>query len=410
MICSTRCHGPVITNRKVAGACSRHARPTNVPMTPAALVTRSFWIETTPFSAGNFPGKIPALPELRGHVLFETSGSSGMPKWIALSKTALLASAAAVNRHLGVTRTSCWGLALPLHHVGGFGVAARAHEAGCRFARFDWRWDAAAFAAWLTENEVTHTSLVPTQVHDLVRAGIRTRHSLRALVVGGGHLDVETGLAARALGWPVLASFGMTEAASQIATQELSVLEDNYQPAPMPVLPIWQAETTPDQKLRIAGPALFTGMLLLENGAWSLRPRAGPWHQTNDRVLLDDGRLTPLGRADLRVKVLGELVDLETIEQELAVMSGGRLSPGTFVVAALPDPRAEHRLVPVFDASVDPDVMRNALSEHARQAQGFRRLCPPVTLAPFPRSPLGKPGRAEIAAMVAERRWNPRKD
>jgi O-succinylbenzoic acid--CoA ligase len=369
-------------------------------MTPAALVTRSFWIETTPFVAGNFPGKLPPLPELRGHVLFETSGSSGAPKWIALSKAALLASAAAVNRHLGVTRTSCWGLALPLHHVGGFGVAARAHEAACRFSRFDWRWDAAAFAAWLTENEITHTSLVPTQVHDLVKAGIRTRHSLRAVVVGGGHLDLETGRAARALGWPVLASYGMTEAASQIATQDFSSLEQPYEPAPLPLLPIWRTELAEDGRLLIAGPALFSGMLKRDGETWVYEPRGAEWHRTEDRASVTGGFLTPLGRADSLVKVLGELVDPEEIERELAALSGGALAPGGFVVVAVPDARTEHRLLPVFDSRADAGLIRKVLAAHAEQAPGFRRLGPAVILDHFPRSPLGKPLRAEIAVEI----------
>lgn len=369
-------------------------------MTPSALATRSFWIETMPFAAGNFPARIPALPELRGHVLFETSGSSGVPKWIALSKTALLASAAAVNRHLEVTQDSRWGLALPLHHVGGFGVAARAYEAGCRFVRFDWRWDAVAFASWLAENEVTHTSLVPTQVHDLVQAGVHARHSLRAVIVGGGHLDVETGRAARELGWPVLASYGMTEAASQIATQDLSALEDLYQSAPLPLLPIWQTETAPDGRLRIAGPALFSGKLRREVGTWVYEPRTEDWHQTEDRVNIEGNFLTPLGRADSLVKVLGELVDPEAIERVLASLSGGSLATGSFVVAAVPDVRAEHRLVPVFDAGADATVIRNTLYAYAEKAPGFLKLGPAVVLENFPRSPLGKPLRAEIVALV----------
>lgn len=375
-------------------------------MTPAVLATRSFWIETKPFAAGDFPGKVPALPELHGHVLFETSGSSATPKWIALSKSALLASAAAVNRHLEVTQESRWGLALPLRHVGGFGVAARAYEAGCRFVRFDWRWDAAAFASWLAENEITHTSLVPTQVHDLVQARVHARSSLRAVVVGGGHLDVETGRAARELGWPLLASYGMTEAASQIATQDLSALEHPYQPAPLPLLPIWQTELSPEGRLRIAGPALFSGMLKHDSERWVFKPRDSEWHQTEDRASIEDGFLTPLGRADSLVKVLGELVDPEAIERELSALSGGALSPGSFVVVAVPDLRTEHRLVPVLDANADADVIRDALSAHAKQAPGFRRLGPLVALDPLPRSPLGKPLRAEIAAKIIEKDQN----
>ena len=369
-------------------------------MTPAVLVTRSFWIEATPFAAGNFTGKLPPLPELRGHVLFATSGSTGAPKWIALSKTALLASAAAVNRHLGVTRTSCWGLALPLHHVGGFGVAARAHEAGCRYARFDWRWDAASFAAWLTENEVTHASLVPTQVHDLVKAGIRTRHSLRAVVVGGGHLDLETGRAARSLGWPVLASYGMTEAASQIATQDFSALEQPYQPAPLPLLPIWRTRLADDGRLEIAGPALFSGTLVKEEDEWRFIPRGGDWHVTGDRVEIEGNLLTPLDRADLRVKVLGELVDPEDIERALVQLSGNRLAPGSVVVVPVPDERAGHALVPVFDPIVNHAMAETLVNDHSAAVPGPWRLRPPVFPDVFPRSALGKPLRAEISVSI----------
>jgi O-succinylbenzoic acid--CoA ligase len=373
-------------------------------MDSALLTIGMFWRDPAPFAAGAFPGGLPELPELRGHVLFETSGSSGTPKWIALSKSALLASAEAVNRHLEVTPHSCWGLALPAHHVGGFGVAARAFAAGCAFREFGRRWDPSAFAIWLAENKVTHSSLVPAQVHDLVTAGIRAPSSLRAIVVGGGHLDAGTGQAARALGWPVLASYGMTEAASQIATATLASLETIYQPTPIPLLPIWQAETSPDQRLRISGPALFSGTLIRKNETnetWTFIPRLSEWHETSDLVTLENRCLTPLGRSDLRVKVLGELVDLEAIERELIQLSEGRLQPGSFVIVAIPDARAEHALVPVFDAAANREIIDAVLSAHARRAPGFQRLQAPRLLENLPRSPLGKPHRSRIAAEIS---------
>lgn len=370
-------------------------------MDASLLTTSAFWQDTEPFAAGDFPAEIPDFPELRGHVLFQTSGSSGKPKWIALSKDALMASAAAVNAHLDATTSSCWGLTLPLHHVGGFGVAARAFAAGCAFCESGGKWNAAAFASWLEENRVTHTSLVPTQVHDLVTAASRAPALLRAIVVGGGHLDMETGRAARALGWPVLASYGMTEAASQIATQGLDSLGAPYQPSPIPLLPIWQAEVSQEQTLRIAGPALFSGMLARENETWALHPRVSEWHQTADRVALENNCLTPIGRADTLVKVLGELVDPEMIERELAVLSDGRLAPGSFAVIAVPDARAEHALVPVFDDSVSREIIEAALAAYAERAPGFRRLRPPVMLENLPRSPLGKPRRAEIIGRIS---------
>ena len=95
-------------------------------------------------------------------------------------------------------------------------------------------------------------------------------------------------------------------------------------------------------------------------------------------------------------------MDPEGIERELLCLSEGRLSPGSFVVVAVPDARAEHALVPVFDKAADPDAVMATVAAHASQAPGLRRLQPPVILEELPRSPLGKPLRAEIRAILIE--------
>jgi O-succinylbenzoic acid--CoA ligase len=305
-----------------------------------------------------------------------------------------------VNAHLKVTSQSCWGLALPLHHVGGFGVAVRAYAAACRFEHFNDRWHAEKFTRWLNDFQITHTSLVPTQVHDLVAGQHRAPQCLRAVVVGGGRLDEITGRAARELGWPLLASYGMTEAASQIATQSLDALNAAYVSAPLTVLPIWQTKLGDDGQLLIAGPALFSGTLIKHDDSWIYQPRNSPWHETRDRVQLDAKCITPLGRIDSLVKVLGELIDPLSIEHELIALSNGKLSPQSVVVIAVPDSRNEHALVPVFDDSVDRDLMNQILSAHAETAPGPRRLREPILLNSFPLSSLGKPQRGEILRLI----------
>lgn len=368
-------------------------------MDAAFLTSEAFWRDPEPFVIG-FPDALPEDRELREMVLFETSGSTGRPKWVVLSKEALLASAAAVNTHLGVTASSCWGLALPVRHVGGFGVAARSHLAGCRMQVYTSRWNPGDFARWVNEREISHTSLVPTQVHDLVAAGLRAPRCLRAIVVGGGRLEAGPGQAARDLGWPVLASYGMTEAGSQIATQPMEALASIYQPAPIPPLPIWNLRLSPEGRLLIAGPALFSGTIIPDGGSWIYQKRSGVWHETTDLVSIGPAGLTPAGRADTLVKVLGELVDPARIEGQLIEHAEGRLAPGSFVVIATPDERMEHALVPVFDASVDPALIAEVLARHHARCAGFQRLAPAVTLTPLPRGPLGKPLRAEILKRI----------
>jgi acyl-CoA synthetase (AMP-forming)/AMP-acid ligase II len=192
----------------------------------------------------------------------------------------------------------------------------------------------------------------------------------------------------------------MTEAASQIATQSLAALDTPYEPTPIPVLPIWQTKLGDDDQLLIAGPALFSGSLFSDGKAWTYHARTSPWHETRDRVQLHAQGITPLGRIDTLVKVLGELIDPQSIEHELLALSNGKLASQCLAVIAVPDPRGEHALVPVFDASVDHDLMRQILSSYAEIAPGPRRLREAVILDPLPLSPLGKPLRAEIFRMI----------
>lgn len=372
-------------------------------MEAAFLINPGFWSESAIWSPGAPPDFIEVLmdePGLDGHVFFETSGSTGAPKRIALAKQALLLSAAAVNRHLQVTERSCWGLALPMHHVGGFGVAARAFEAACDLAEFEGKWDAKSCADWLAEDEVTHLSLVPAQVHDLVKAGLRAPACLRAIVVGGGKLDDLLGRAARDLGWPVLASYGMTEAGSQIATQTLDLLRLPYQTNDLPVLPIWQTRLADNGCLEISGPALFSGTVEKVGGKWRYTPRADKWHRTSDRVELADGTLTPLGRDDAKVKVLGELVDVPAIESEIQRIADDAFGVNQFAIVPMPDERAGYVLVPVFAASISREQALSWITYYNSQAPGFRRLKDPVLLTELPLSGLGKIRRGELASML----------
>ncbi len=161
---------------------------------------------------------------------------------VVLRKRALRISAEAVNDWVGVGAGSVWGLALPVCHVGGFGVVARGYFAGCEVVSFEGKWGVDGFCEWVDKVGVTHVSLVPTQVHDLVAAGARGPGSLEVVLVGGGKLEVEAGRAARALGWPVLATYGMTETCSQVATQEVAALGEDFAEGGLGVLPEWERE------------------------------------------------------------------------------------------------------------------------------------------------------------------------
>lgn len=366
-------------------------------MEAAALIDPEFWESDAPVLMGH-PDNHPAT--LPGLIYFQTSGSTGEPKWIGLSRDALMTSATAVNAHLRVDRTSCWTLALPLHHVGGFGVAARARVAGCRIQRYEGKWNAEGFTRWLGESGGTHLSLVPTQVHDLVAAGLGAPACLRAVVVGGGKLPETTGRAARELGWPVLASYGMTEAGSQIATQGVELLEEPYVTGMLELLPCWEAATGEGGHLMIAGPALFQGTLIRDGAVWTYEERRSEWFTTSDVGEVRGREVLVAGRADSLVKILGELVDPVTVEGELLALSGA--APGTAVVLALPDPRAGNKLVLVHENVTTSEQWARVLDRYHADCPGFCRIHSIFGVRSIPKSPLGKPLRAALSRIVAE--------
>jgi O-succinylbenzoic acid--CoA ligase len=368
-------------------------------MEAGSLMPPGFRDEDAPVlmgESGDVPRGIPAL------VYFKTSGSSGEPKWIGLSREALRVSAAAVNRHLGVEASSVWALALPIEHVGGFGVVLRAMQARCGLARYEPKWNAPEFAKWLAAARATHLSLVPTQIHDLVAAGLQAPAGLRAVVVGGGCLSLASGQAARELGWPVLASYGMTEAGSQIATQGLELLDASYSPEPLGLLPCWEARSGESGRIEIRGEALFRGWLRQEASGWRFEERQGDWFVTSDSGAVEGRQIHITGRADSLVKILGELVDPAAVQAEILVASSGGIHERQLAVLAVDDARAGKRLVLIHESTVPAVVIEAALLSYHASCPGFRRISAAVAVDGIPRSALGKPLGSELSRIAEE--------
>ena len=334
-------------------------------------------------------------------VVFASSGSGGGPKWVLLSRGALSHSAREVNRHLGISPEDCWFLALPAFHVGGFGVLVRAHEGGCEIAELSGTWDPAHFVRELAETGGTHTSLVPAQVYDLVEAGLEGPPKVRAVVVGGGGLSEPLGKRARELGWPVLQSYGMTEAGSQVATAGLESLGEPFRNSPLPVLPHWDVRVGGGGVLELRGPALFKCYVTMEAGqAQRHKVRKDGWFTTTDLVELHGREMCFLGRSDRIVKVLGELVNLSELESRLVAAWGGEIECR---VLAVEDERSGRHLCPVFENRL-PDKVEDVLARINAAVPGFSRLGDPRVVGSWPRTPVGKVDYLGLEALFVEER------
>lgn len=338
---------------------------------------------------------IGAGPPLEAHVWLTTSGATARLKPVALAKRALLVSAAAVNRHLGSDARDVWMNVLPPFHVGGLGILARAHLSGARVCERP-EWNALDFTTGLAAERATLTSLVPTQVFDLVRAALPAPSSVRAVVVGGGALAPGLWRRARALGWPLLPSYGATECASQIATAAAGSAGD--EPPPLHVLSHAQVRTGADGRLEVRSDALFTGYATADG---LVDPRRDGWWRTDDLGAVRGDTLVVHGRADETVKVGGELVQLAALEARLAEIRAAVAPEADAALLRVADPRRDW-VVGLAVAADDARTAARLRDAYDAAVLPFERARVLYRVPSIPRTPLGKVARAALEQLARE--------
>ncbi len=256
----------------------------------------------------------PVADNERPLAIVRTSGSSGRPKGVVLSRRAFLAAAEASADNLGWRQDDRWFLSLPVAHVGGLSIVTR-----CLVARRPVvirslaRFDAACVARILREDRVTLLSLVATMLERLLALeGFVMPSSVRAILLGGAAAPVALLERAAELGWPVLATYGLTEACTQVATQRLGSARHSGRGCE----PVAGMEVRIRRGVvEIRGETLMTGYLP--------QPTTSPfdedgWFATGDLGRLDDtGRLRILGRRDDVIVTGGENVHPLEVEEAL---------------------------------------------------------------------------------------------
>lgn len=330
-----------------------------------------------------------------GHVWLTTSGSTQL-KLVALHKKAILASAQAVNQHLECNSKDIWINPLPLFHVGGLGILARAYLVGAKVVAFTEKWCPLAFLSFLTEQKGSLTSLVPTQIYDLVTHHLSAPKSLRALIVGGGALSKSLYNQARRLGWPLLPSYGMTECASQIATAPLASLSMIEFPS-MQILPHMNLKIDDQHRICLKSPALFSTYAHSVDGKIYLdRPLHEGWFVSSDKGALSNCCLKLLGRVGDFIKIGGESVEFSRLElmwEEIKLKANISFD---VVLASVPDSRLGHA-IHLFTTHPSVEKLQALYDEKVLPFERIRK----VHLVPqIPRSALNKVLKNELLKMV----------
>jgi O-succinylbenzoic acid--CoA ligase len=338
-------------------------------------------------------GAAPLPPETA--LVVPTSGSTGEPRAIVLSHAALAASTAASLAALGCPPGERWALALPLRHVAGLQVLARARALGSAAHVVPDPGDPHAIAA--AADHAEHIALVPTQLVRCLDAGTEVITALarfRSVLVGGGPLAPERITQAREAGVALTLSYGMTETCGGCVYdgRPLAGVEVAVDAPP-------GAPSDTQGRIRLRGPMLATGQLdpSPEDAA---RFTEDGWFVTDDiGRLTGDRTLEVLSRADAVINTGGVKVDPATVEALL------RAHPAVAdaVVLGVPDAEWGERVVAIIvpAAPSSPpalDALRDAVTAALPASHAPREL---RLVASIARDAMGKVSAAERARLAA---------
>jgi len=268
------------------------------------------------------PGTAPLAPAAhdpaRLATILLTSGSSWTPKAVPLTLGNHAASAGAIAERLGTATSDRWLLCLPLEHIGGLAILFRSVLAGAATVLMR-RFDAAGFNEQLNDQRITLTSLVPNMLDAVMQSGdVPAPSGLRGVFIGGAPAAPELLESARSAGWPVLPTWGMTEAGSQLATPSPATAAamrfSAHSPVALPPLSGVEVRTASSGALQVRGPMLFSGYL----DDTAAGPDAEGWFTTGDRGIVEaDGSIQIAGRIDNVIISGGINVSLESVARRL---------------------------------------------------------------------------------------------
>ena len=319
-------------------------------------------------------------------LVIETSGSTGSPKGVVLTRRAMRASARATQTRLG--GPGQWLLNLPATYVAGVQVLFRSVLARTTPVLLAEHADFAS-AARAMDGRRRFVSLVPTQLTRMLESDrdVWALRTFDTVLVGGAAVESSLRRRAQAAGVHVVATYGMSETCGGCV----------YDGLPLDGVAVAVGN---DGRVRIAGPVLFEGYEDLPDLTGEVR-RDG-WFLTSDLGRMDeDGRLEVLGRVDDVIVSGGVKVPAAAVARRLREQR--RIDAAE--VVGIPDPEWGQRVVAVVVSqagvatrNVPPlDDLRNWVSQVHPREWAPRQL---LRVPEIPLLPNGKVDRRAIEELV----------
>jgi O-succinylbenzoic acid--CoA ligase len=336
------------------------------------------------FVEGATPIDPAPLDEEAVHTILFTSGTTGTPKAAQLTVRAHLANALASNEVLRIDSLSRYLAPLPLFHVGGIAIAVRCALAGAEMILHE-RFDPEACARDLAAG-ATHASFVAQTLARTLDAGGKFPGALA--LVGGGPAPRDLLGRARDAGLTVLKTYGLTEAASQVACERPGEADGSTAGLPLPGTAI---RIDAGGEIEVRGPTLMRGYLG--------EPPLGEWLRTGDLGEIDArGRLVVHARRTDLIVSGGE--NVYPAEVEAALLAHAAVAD----VAVVPWPDEALGQVGCAAVVARSPVAQRDLDLHVRERlAGFKAPRRYVFLDALPRAESGKLDRRALEKALQAR-------
>ncbi len=335
-----------------------------------------------------------------------TSGTTGKPKGAVITFANHFWSATASAYRLGVQPDDRWLSCLPLYHVGGLAVIFRSCLYGTAVVLHE-RFDLERFNRSLDQDRITLTSLVPTMLHRLLDAREGGwPGSLRAILLGGAAASPALLERAFAQGLPIAPTYGLTEAASQVATMDPAHARAKPGSAGRPLLftrvriADERGETLPPGQhgeIRVSGPTVMRGYYG-DEAATGAAIRGGELHTGDVGYLDEDGDLWVLQRRSDIIISGGENVYPAEVEEVLARFPGVARA----CVVGVADAEWGQQVAALVAVETPGGVSEADLLAHCRRhLAGYK--CPRrvVFTEALPLTASGKIARARVGEILA---------
>ncbi len=238
-------------------------------------------------------------PDTLATIIF-TSGSTGKPKAVAHTHAQHIASAKGLLDVFSYQESDTWLLSLPMYHVSGLAIIYRWLTAGAclKIGSGDLAQDI---------SDVTHASLVPTQLKRLLES--QQPLTLSHVLLGGSHIPHVLSQQAAQLGIETWLGYGMTEAASTVTAKPVDSIAS-------------AGKLLPQRQIKLEHGRIFIGGATLAQGYYdqgnltSITDDNG-WFDSKDLGEWLADELVIVGRADNLFISGGENVHCEEIEAVL---------------------------------------------------------------------------------------------